>query len=245
MNKITLCLFLISSVCFSQTFEVHSHNDYEQIAPFWTAYDAGCSSIEVDVFLIDGQLMVSHIIDNIAIENTLEKLFLEPLQEIIGKQKKEIQLLIDVKTEPLASLAAIVTALTKYPDLIAGNSKIRFAISGNRPDDEKYKNYPNFINFDYQSIKTWPANMDKVALVSLPFYSHSFWKGDVTLSEKDKEKLKESIGLVHSKGKKIRFWATPDTELAWHTLYDLGIDYINTDKPKECFDFLASLKKSE
>jgi alkaline phosphatase len=245
MNKIILCFFLISNACIGQNIDVHSHNDYEQKAPFWTAYDSGCSSIEVDVFLIDAQLIVSHTIDNIAIENTIENLYLEPLQEIVETQKNEIQLLIDIKTESRSTLEAIFKVLHQYPDLISENSKVRFVISGNRPDAEHYENYPDFINFDYQSIKSWPENMEKVALISLPFYSHSFWKGENTLPEKDKERLRATIELVHSKGKKIRFWATPDTELAWKTLFDLGIDFINTDKPKECFDYLANGRKIE
>jgi alkaline phosphatase len=32
----------------------HSHNDYEQPIPFWTAYNAQFGSIEADIFLIDG-----------------------------------------------------------------------------------------------------------------------------------------------------------------------------------------------
>jgi hypothetical protein len=36
----------------------HSHNDYEQRVPFWTAYNAQFGSIEADIFLVDGRLMV-------------------------------------------------------------------------------------------------------------------------------------------------------------------------------------------
>ncbi len=35
----------------------HSHNDYEQPIPFWTAYNAQFGSIEADVFLVDGRLV--------------------------------------------------------------------------------------------------------------------------------------------------------------------------------------------
>lgn len=39
---------------------VHSHNDYVQDVPFWKAISAGVSSVEADVFLMDGKLMVTH-----------------------------------------------------------------------------------------------------------------------------------------------------------------------------------------
>src|SRR5690606_20188819 len=44
----------------SAKFQIHSHNDYLQVAPFWTAFSAGASSIEVDVILKDGKLMAAH-----------------------------------------------------------------------------------------------------------------------------------------------------------------------------------------
>ena len=31
--------------------QAHSHNDYEQAVPFWTAYREGFGSIEADIFL--------------------------------------------------------------------------------------------------------------------------------------------------------------------------------------------------
>ena len=39
---------------------IHSHNDYAQKRPFWGAYEAGADSIEADVFLVDGELLVAH-----------------------------------------------------------------------------------------------------------------------------------------------------------------------------------------
>ena len=41
----------------SKDFQIHSHNDYLQTVPFWTAYSAGASSIEVDLILKDGKLI--------------------------------------------------------------------------------------------------------------------------------------------------------------------------------------------
>ena len=36
---------------------IHSHNEYQQNAPFWMAYAAGARLIEADV-LIEGELLV-------------------------------------------------------------------------------------------------------------------------------------------------------------------------------------------
>ena len=39
---------------------IHSHNDYAQKRPFWGAYEAGADSIEADIYLADGDLLVAH-----------------------------------------------------------------------------------------------------------------------------------------------------------------------------------------
>ena len=64
---------------------VHSHNDYAQKRPFWGAYEAGADSIEADVFLVDGELLVAHSRKELKKENTLRRLYLEPLRTVFRK----------------------------------------------------------------------------------------------------------------------------------------------------------------
>ena len=108
-----------------------------------------------------------------------------------------------------------------------------------------YPNYPNYIKFDYQKlIKITDQNiLDKVGLISLSLRKFSNWNGLSDLSSEDQEIIKEAIQKAHSYGKPFRFWATPDTEKAWKTFAQLGVDYINTDQPCQASSFLnTSLK---
>jgi len=57
-----------------RTMLIHSHNDYAQKRPFWGAYEAGADSIEADVFLVDGELLVAHSRKGLKKENTLRRL---------------------------------------------------------------------------------------------------------------------------------------------------------------------------
>ena len=52
------CLLSAQSRVYSSVENVHSHNDYLQNVPFYTAYSTRCASIEADVFLVDGELYV-------------------------------------------------------------------------------------------------------------------------------------------------------------------------------------------
>jgi alkaline phosphatase len=232
--------------CLNNVFaqKIHSHNDYVQLRPFWKAYEAGANSIEADVYWIDGILYVAHEKNELNPERTLEKLYLEPLNKIVkSKKRQDLQILIDLKTSAEPTLKAVKEAIDKYPNLAKAYSKkkyIKFVISGNRPLITEYPKYPEFLFFDHQSLADLEkGDKSKIALVSFSFGSYSKWKGEDSMPESDRLKIKTSIDKVHGLGYPIRFWGTPDTPLAWKTFHELGVDFINTDHPKDCMVFLG------
>ena len=85
----------------------HSHNDYEQKQPFYLAYEEQFGSIEADIHLVDGKILVAHDAKNVSVNLSLEKLYLDPLDYFIKKNNgapysdsgKTLQLLIDLKTD--------------------------------------------------------------------------------------------------------------------------------------------------
>ncbi|MEQ8220352.1 MAG: alkaline phosphatase [Arenibacter sp.] len=244
-----LLLFLLSLqiVLGQQTnsFKIHSHNDYLQTAPFWDAYAHGANSIEVDVFLKNDTLYATHDEVDIIASHTIESLYLEPMKKVIELQlgkHQELQLLIDIKSETYSTLEKIVAVLEKYPDII-NNPNITMVISGNRPKPEEYKNYPAFIKFDYQTLEDIPNKeaWDKVALISLPFHKFTRWNGKGRLTAEDFKKVKSTIDKAHSYHRPFRFWATPDSKTAWKAMHDLGVDYINTDMADKASVYLETL----
>ncbi|MFN8429116.1 MAG: phosphatidylinositol-specific phospholipase C/glycerophosphodiester phosphodiesterase family protein [Spirosomataceae bacterium] len=241
MKKILAFIFLLSNSIFAQ--KVHSHNDYVHQRPFWEAFEAGANSIEADVFLVDNQLFVAHDLKEVKPENTFTKLYLEPISKVLkNKKRQNLQILIDLKTPAETTLERLIEDLEKFPKLPRAHKrkkgKITFVISGNRPKPDEYSKYPEYIFFDHQSLDDLAeAPKEKIALVSFPFYKFSLWNGKAELPENDQKKLTEIIETVHKSGLPIRFWATPDTQLAWKTLSQLGVDFINTDKPKDCVNF--------
>ena len=248
-NRFYLFLFLLSlQIVLGQktnSFKIHSHNDYLQNAPFWDAYANGANSIEVDIFFKNDHLYATHAEEDIIIGHTMESLYLDPIKKVmelqLGKQQ-ELQLLIDIKSETYTTLDKIVAVLEKYPNII-NNPNISMVISGNRPKPEEYKNYPAFIKFDYQTLEDIPNKeaWDKVALISLPFHKFSHWNGKGRLTAEDLQKVKWTIDKAHSYDKPFRFWATPDSKTAWKAMHDLGVDYINTDMTDKASVYLQTL----
>src|SRR5690348_17762292 len=83
---------------------VHAHNDYEHAHPLFDALAHGFCSVEADIHLVDGKLLIAHDRSQVKPERTLEALYLKPLLERVKKNHghvylggPEFTLLIDVK----------------------------------------------------------------------------------------------------------------------------------------------------
>lgn len=249
LKKYLLTLWIL--VCAFQftygqgTYKVHSHNDYHQDFPFIKAYINNASSIEVDLFLKNNTLYVTHDESEIIEGRTLSSLYLEPLLDLEKAGKlREIQLLLDIKSSSETTMKAIQDVLKKYPSLIQGN-KVSFVISGNRPKPRDYINYPEYISFDHQNLDDLDSvPLDKVAMISLSFQNFSVWNGYGRMIEKELNRIKEAIARAHAFDKPFRFWATPDTKTAWARMAKLGVDFINTDQPALVYAYLESLDEN-
>ena len=247
-----ILLFLSPFLLFAQQdFKLHSHNDYLRNVPFWEAFGAGAASIEVDVILQDGNLMVAHETESIQPELTLRSLYLEPIQKAVDLGMIDgfgFHLLIDSKTEGYATLEAIVKDAADFEEILfspRNPTGLKLIISGNRPKAEDYSKYPEWVFFDYQSTSlTADLPWEKIGMVSLSFRQFSVWNGKGRIVEAQKAKLEEFVALVHSFKKPVRFWASPDSKSAWKAFYDMGVDYINTDQPGAAQAYLSKLSQN-
>ena len=223
----------------------HAHNDYLHPVPFYTAYDAGFGSIEVDIFLVNDVLYVAHKKEEIQAGRTLKSLYLDPLLKKMETDKgRRLRLLVDIKDDYQMSLPALIREiepLTKYLTTPKKKRAITILISGNRPRPVDYKNYPDYILFDDDlKLPHSKEQWKRVGQVSLPFNKLSAWKGEGLLKISEKKQLKHVIDSVHSAGKKIRFWAAPDNVTSWKIQSNLGVDLIGTDKIEEFVRFLRN-----
>lgn len=246
-NKLTLfwAIFCSCTAIYSQNFSLkscHAHNDYVHLSPFYEAYNLGFGSIEADVFLINNELYVAHDSVDINSERTLKKLYIEPILAEIekndGKLKQPLQLLIDLKTGG-NSLKTVENQLIGYKELFK-KAKVTIVISGEMPLPSDFEKYDEMLNFDGRISTEYTNKQSK----RLALYSQSFedfvkeWKGKNQLGDDQLEGLEKFVKTIHKKGKKLRFWATPDTPTAWTTLMNLKLDYVGTDNLKGLAKFL-------
>lgn len=251
MKHLWLFLVIMTSLsaALAQSYDasrVFAHNDYEGADPFHKAYGLQVGFIEADVFLEGGKLMVAHHRNEIRNARTLASLYLKPLTEVLARNNgyayrdttRRLTLMIDLKTEGVPTLNAIVEALMKYERVIESPT-LQIMISGSVPDPALWNQYPSFIYFDGRPGNDYsPAQWKRISMISTNFRSHVNWNGEGRLSDAARRKIDELTTHAHRYGKKFRFWATPDTENAWRELRALDADVIVTDRVPELVAFL-------
>jgi len=236
-------LFAVRIVAAQQIPNAHSHNDYNQAIPFFHAYNAGFGSIEADVFLRKGILLVAHDSTKLSTNRSLKTMYLEPLEKELKKDTgRRVTLLIDIKENyagVIPELQRELAPLLKYCKGYAAEGRLQILISGNRPLPALFSNYPDYIYFDEDLKHTYtPAALTKVGQVSLQYTLYSKWKGTGPIPEAEEKRLQHVIDSVHTLGKPIRFWEAPDNVTGWTELLKLHADMIGTDHIDELTAFL-------
>jgi hypothetical protein len=243
--------------------QAHAHNDYRHDRPLLDALANGFTSVEADVFLIDDDLYVAHDRREITAERTLRSLYLDPLRKRVRKNGgrvyangPQVTLLIDIKSEAVSTYKALDKMLAEYRDVFTSfgpdgrrDRAVIAIISGNRPyelmasQSIRYAAYDGRLS-DLQS----EAGADLVPLISDRWTTHFKWRGENEMPAEERRKLREIVRVAHEKGRRVRFWATPDEpsparEALWSELVAAGVDLINTDDLEGLKEFLISGSK--
>lgn len=217
---------------------IHAHNDYDHNRPFVQAYALGIGSIEADVLLINDTLFVAHSRKEIRRDVLFETAYLQKLEQGVKANKgyvyedtsRILQLLIDIKTDSLQTLDAVIRSIQKFP-LLLHNRSIRFVITGNQPPPVRFNQYPPYILFDGKiHVAEHQTQLTRIGLFSADFSKYSKWKGEGPIPQLELAQLTNDITKAHSLNRQIRFWGVPDNPLTWKTMKELGVDYINTDQ---------------
>lgn len=237
----------------------HAHNDYLHARPLLDALEHGFCSVEADIHLVDGQLLVAHNRSAVKPERTLQALYLDPLRERaktnggrVFRDGPEVTLLIDLKTDWRSLYPALRAALTNYADMLTTfrsgatqTNAVRVILSGNRAREM----------FDGESVRYAAldgnlADLDTASPPNLvPWISSSWgatfqWHGEGPQPEAERERLAEIVAKAHQQGRRVRFWGAPDRPDFWRVLLAAGVDLINTDHLSGLEKFLRPDKLS-
>src|SRR6266566_4592479 len=121
-----LCTLANFGLCAPGPFlSAHAHNDYEHARPLFDALDHGFCSVEADIHLVNGQLLVAHDRSQVKPERTLQTLYLDPLRERARRNGgrvypngPEVILLVDVKSEGGKNYYALRDVIKEYAEVL-------------------------------------------------------------------------------------------------------------------------------
>jgi glycerophosphoryl diester phosphodiesterase len=236
----------------------HAHNDYLHTRPLLDALDQGFTSVEADVFLVDGKLLVAHERATLKPDRTLEALYLEPLAARVKennghvhKNGKRFYLLIDFKSDGQPTYDALRALLAKYQSMLTtvenGKAKpgaVTIIISGNRPNLDAADTRIRYAGLDGRPsdlTSKLPAHF--MPMISDNWRTHFKWSGTGEMPTNERTHLREIVQQAHAAGRVVRFWATPENESVWRELREANVDLINTDDLPRLSKFLRTEQK--
>lgn len=224
----------------------HAHNDYQHTRPLAEALEHGFTSVEADIWLVDGQLLVAHDSDKVDPARTLESLYLQPLRSIVQQRGGSVYatpypltLLIDIKSDSNATYVALDSVLRRYADILtifADTLVIKGPIvaimSGERALGKVKKAHVRYAGLDgrlahLDSARAYPARV--MPLISDNWDQVTKWKGEGPPPPALRANLARIVARAHAHGQRVRFWATPDTEPVWEILRAAKVDLVGAD----------------
>jgi hypothetical protein len=236
--------------------QAHAHNDYYHARPLLDALDHGFCSVEADVYLVEGQLLVGHDRDELRPDRTLQALYLDPLAQLVAQRGgalypdgPPLTLLIDFKSEGAATYEALRAALLPYRALLDGghtpprrDGPVRIIVSGNRPFEAIANDPERLVGVDgrLEDLARDDRPADLVPLISDTWSKRFTWQGSGAMPEDERRLLRDLAGQAHARGQRLRFWATAEREALWHELATAGVDLIGTDDLGALQKFLSA-----
>lgn len=231
----------------------HSHNDYVHARPLVEALELGFGSVEADIHLVEGRLLVAH--DKIATrpDRTLESMYLDPLRERVNRNGgwvytpgTSLTLLVDVKSGAESTWKALRLVLEKYTDMVTSFAPgrievkaITVIVSGNRARELMKADQPCLAFYDgrMEDLESGESK-EFIPLVSDNWAKYFKWRGTGELPVVERAKLRQFVDKAHAQGRRIRFWGAPDTEPVWGEFHAAGVDLLNADHLPELAVFL-------
>jgi len=223
----------------------HAHNDYEHRRPLFDALDHGLPSVEADIHLVNGQLLVAHDLKQVQTNKTLQSLYLDPLRaraekfggHIYPNGNPTFYLLIDFKSDPNAMYPVLRKVLESYADLLTTFSSnqvvpkaITVVLTGSRPRELLAQEDLRLAALD----AVW-ADLDRPESTDLylwmsedwkPFFK---WRGQGPIPPAEKTRLLGMVAQSHRRHLLVRFWDAPDSVPFWRELRRDGVDILNVD----------------
>lgn len=248
---LTAWITATAHICYSQPFIIpvgHSHNDYKRRHPLHDALRNGFCSVEADIFFHNGLFSVAHTQYGIRKNRTLEKMYLQPLHQIVTKNNGYVysdsmhlfELMLDLKGSwNKEYLKLLDLLLEKYETILDRHEKgnhlpgaVRVILSGKASlswiehTKQKWLFYFD-VGFGEPISET---NLPFIGRFSSCYKDYFSWRGIRPIPTDEKNKIRQITAQANMYNIKTRFWSCPHRKKIWNELLCAGIGWINVDR---------------
>lgn len=233
----------------------HAHRDQQHALPLWDSLRHGFPSLEVDVWVVDGEVLVGH--DEVELDpaRSLAALYLDPLLALCragAVPGTGMTLMVDLKTDGLSGYHAINRLLASYRPMLACSvaaktlrRPVLVALSGSvRPgmlagSSDRYASADGRLR---DLGRGWGQGL--MPLVSDDWARQFTWVGDGPMPATERTRLQRWSRQAAAEGRVLRFWGTPEApgparDAVWRELVAAGVGLVNTDDLCGLAAFLA------
>lgn len=235
-------------------YNAFSHNDYWRENPLQDALAFRFNCVEADLWLIDGELYVSHDRPEPNPAITFRNLYLRPLVERIqangGKVYPEsdrpFYLMVDCKQEGEAMYKVLKEQMEPYKEYfccvdngVYKEGPVLFFLSGDRPKQSLPEETSRFTFLDGQICDLDAGVPATLAPVVSDNYADFFtWDGQGEMPADQLQKMRALIARVHEQGKLFRWWGAPDTPVFKRFFLREGVDLVGADNLNGLYNVL-------
>jgi len=224
----------------------YAHNDYQNLHPLEDAIALGFSGVEVDYFVVDGELRVGHELDETEPGRTIASLYLEPLREHVHQhatryERQPFILNIESKQEGLDTYVALHALLSRYADILTTvrdgveyPGPVQVILVGWHPPLDYLREQPErfaAVQIHYTDLPSdhakYPAHL--VRLISQNYNAKLLARGRGPVSPRLRQRFHDVAAAAHAvPGRLARVYRVPTHAAAYDAILDAGIDLIGT-----------------
>lgn len=253
----TFCMMMVLATATAQVLpQGHSHNDYRRARPLHKALDHGFMSVEADVHLRRGELLVGHDGFFLRRRRTLERMYLQPLhQQARAQDFRSVHaggppgfvLYIDVKRgcpalpdTLIAQLARHAEMLTVWDNGVRRQGAVNVIVRACDREQEWLARERRWFHFEGRKHHLGGVyDAEVMPRVGMPLRRITRWRGRGEMPPADLETLRAVVAQSQADGRHLRFWAATNRPAVWRTLLDEGVDVINVDRIRRFARFMA------
>ncbi len=242
-----LGLLALPNRSLSGTLPAYAHNDYWNEHPLWDALERGYEGVEVDLYLIGGQLRLGHDREEAAKGSSFEGRYLHPLSDRVDQlgsvhgDGRRFLLNIELKEQDMSAFTELQRLLSKYSNIFTGvvagikrSGPIQAVLVGWHPTVEQLLAQP----VRYFGIQQRPGSLgvcsrdcpaDLCKMISFEFRELSRWSGVGRPPRRFGERMRRfRIERQKTPNRIVRVFNVPRSKAVYGELLASGVDYIGT-----------------